>query len=601
MPLELKTFTPLSQAQINQIIANAGALVPQVATAVKAAREGNAEYQNLISGYAAAADKRQFIEANQQRIAEFLNDCGLMGYVGEKNAVKGGKKIELGAGNFVIGAEGIGVILAYLKEKHPTAHEVVSVKNADLITDEGSRKHSNIFLEQSATHDRAVISSLKAQLAADLLEAKEKSQALNKTYVVETFGTTGGNHIVSLTVRKKVGENNPLVHLFDPSPSLLRNGLEATQNSIANGWNAQLQINATVKKAFAEAGLTFDSEKYFNNSEPQQHRGFIYCGTFSYEAAYRIAGLDRAGHEALLGLQPDGTVPEGYKYPSLFGGRTEVGCKNAAGATVPVSVAQIIADGGYIKNPVLGLQAQEVVLTHFVDPALTSRQDELAGINHVRKEGREVETEHDHVRRYQSQKQGAEGFNLMTDQKALRQKIGHLFEIVSNPEFLNRANGQQMIPNPFVDYSPYSPKYSAAEAPSVETEKLVNAFAKILPPPFSGVNCSKYEQEVCKITTYIGGISGVKLVNFAERNSLANSLRLVNFGPNLEGVDPALSEVFKFTVEVPRERFGEITNALSSQAKHIPKDHLFTPRPTATVFEQRQLAPVQNQQNEVSH
>ena len=273
MPYTLKSFAPLSEQRIAEIVDNTRSdLVSQVAFMANQARASNPEYDALISGYQTTAEKKSYIETHQQKIAEFLNDCGLMGYGNEKNALDDeGKIIPLKHGNFVIGSEGMEIILAYLKDKkgpHQRLHEIVSVKNEDLVAPDGSMKHSNIFLQNSQIH-----SSLKRHIIEDIDKALQEGIALEKTYQIEAFGTTGGNHGMCLTIRKEVDEEAPLVHFFDPSSALIRNGLEATQNSLACGWNSQITVAATVKKAFEERGLTFASEKYFNSSEPQQHRG----------------------------------------------------------------------------------------------------------------------------------------------------------------------------------------------------------------------------------------------------------------------------------------------------------------------------------------
>lgn len=580
MPLTFQKFSPLIQSQIDQIIENAGAVIPPVATKARTLVDESQQYQDLIQKYSQAPDKKNFLNdgANQQAIAKFLNECGLMGYVSESSP--------LSHGSYAIGAEGIAIILAYLKEKNPQIHEIEAVKNTNLKTKLGSPKYADIFLEQNQVHD-----ALKASLIKDLKKPESgEEKPFNKTYIVQVHGATGGSHFVALTIRKEVGENNPLVHLFDPSPPLLRNGLEATQNNTAYGWNSQLKINATVKKAFEEIGLTFDLDRYFNNSEPQQHRGFVYCGTFACEAGVRIASLSRERHKALL---------ENYRFPSLFGGRTEVGCRDIEGREMPLSIAQIVAEGGFIKEPILGLSAGEVTMSHFVDPALSKRQAELGAINHPRKSGRDEETELDHVIRYQSKEEASMGYNLMVEQKALRQKIGHLFEIVSNHNFLSRANGELMIPNPF-DYSPYGPKQ--ALEPAQDTKDLIDAFkkTKILPPPLSigGVNSSHYDGDICAVTNYIGEISGARLLNFFnEKNLRNNGLELVDFSQNVVGVDPAFSRFYKISVEIPKARFTEIAEALKAQT-YQPAEHLFTPKKTATMFERTQLSASLNQEQE---
>src|SRR5690606_17257713 len=151
---------------------------------------------------------------NIDKIAGFLNECRLVGYEGENNKADNS--------SYIIGAEGISIISSYLadKPKNQSSHQIQVIKNTNLITSYGSKKHINIFLEQNQIHN-----GLKDQLTEDLKEAKDSD--FNKTYIVEAFGTTGGNHFVALTIRKNKNEKSPLIDLFDPSNSIFRNGLEA--------------------------------------------------------------------------------------------------------------------------------------------------------------------------------------------------------------------------------------------------------------------------------------------------------------------------------------------------------------------------------------
>lgn len=539
MPYEITSFTPLSEERIAEIIDNTRPeLVSQVAYMAQQAQQKNPEYVNLINDYRAleGAEKKKYIETNQQKIAELLNDCGLMGY--------GNERSRLQHDNFVIGAEGMELILAYLKDKkgpNQRLHDVITVKNENLITTDGSQKHSNIFL-QDPDHK-----ALTQRLREDIAAAREKGEALEKTYLIEVFGTTGGNHGAMLTIRKEPGENAPLVHLFDPSPSLVRNGLEATQNSIACGWNAHLIISASVKKAFEAEGLQFDNNQYFNNSEPQQQRGYVYCGTFAYEEANRIASMTRKQHKKLL---------ESYIYPSPFGGRTEIGSKNSSGEIEPINLDRVRAEGGYVKDPVLGLRGEEVIASQFVEPALSTRVAELSQIPHPRKEGRKAEFELDHVIRYQIKEGPNKGFNTMMEQKALRQKIGHLFEIVGSNQFLDRAGAVGLAPNPFDKASPYSPKSNASEKPAVEGAEGVIDVINFNLPPTNKINRASFDGKVCRISIFVGEITGQKIANFFSNNELKVEMVERDLSNNFPAdIDRSLTKIREYVVEIPREKF----------------------------------------------
>jgi len=577
MPYTIKSFAPLSEQRIAEIVDNTRSdLVSQVAFMANQARASNPEYDALISGYPTSADKKSYIETHQQKIAEFLNDCGLMGYGNEKNALDDeGKIIPLKHGNFVIGSEGMELILAYLKDKkgpNQRLHEIVSVKNEDLVAPDGSMKHSNIFLQNNQIH-----SSLKRHIIEDIDKSQQEGIALEKTYQIEAFGTTGGNHGMCLTIRKEVGEEAPLVHFFDPSSALIRNGLEATQNSLACGWNSQITVAATVKKAFEERGLTFASEKYFNSSEPQQHRGYVYCGTIGYEAANRLASMTRAQHEELL---------QSYIYQSPFGGRTEVGSRNAAGEVEAINIDRVRAEGGYVKNPVFGLRGDEVVLSQFVEPALSSRVEELSSITHQRKEGREPESEADHIRRYQPKEGDRFGYNTMLEEKALRQKIGHLFEIVSSDQFLRRSGEVGLAPNPFFETSPYFPKGNSNEIPQIAgADGVIDAINSALPRT-NNINRASFDGNNCRISIYLGDVTGRKVVDFFAENQVEPTVNRNDFSRNLPAdVDSSFTYVNEYSFEVPRQKFEEIISNIEGKQFCKPdKDDLFYPKPKAEIL-----------------
>ncbi|MBM3894775.1 hypothetical protein FJ366_04240 [Candidatus Dependentiae bacterium] len=567
MPYTLKSFAPLSTERIVEIVDNTRPeLVSAVAFMANQAKS-NPEYVALITGYQSSADKKSYIETHQQKMAEFLNDCGLMGYGHERG--------ELRHDNYVIGSEGMELILAYLKDKkspNQRLHEIVSVKNEDLVAPDGSMKHSNIFLQNNQIH-----SSLKRHIIEDIDKAKQQGVDLEKTYQIEAFGTTGGNHGMCLTIRKKVDEEAPLVHFFDPSSALIRNGLEATQNSIACGWNSQIIVAATVKKAFEERGLKFVSDKYFNSSEPQQHRGYVYCGTIGYEAANRLASMTREQHEELL---------QSYVYQSPFGGRTEVGSRKAEGEIESINIDRVRAEGGYVKNPVFGLRSDEVLLSQFVEPALSSRVEELNTIPHQRKEGRPVESEADHIRRYQPQEGERLGYNTMLEEKALRQKIGHLFEIVSSDYFLSKAGEVGLVPNPFFEATPYFPKGNSHEVPQVSgAEGVIGAINSSLPNT-NKINRASFDGNNCRISIYLGDVTGEKVVDFFAQNGVEAAISRNDFSHNLPAdVDHSFTHVNEYTFQIPRQRFDKIITTIQGKQFCKPdKDDLFYPKPNAKIL-----------------
>lgn len=566
MPLTLKSFTPLSQDRIDQIIQNARPeLVSQVAFMARQAMSKIPEYVDLINGYKIAADKKSYIENNQQKIAEFLNDCGLMGY--------GNERTELSHGNFIIGAEGMELIVAYLKDKkglNQRLCDVVVVKNNSFEAPDGSRKHVNIFLQKDQIH-----SDFAVRLTDDLRLAGDG--VMQKIYVIEPFGTTGGGHAICVAVRKNHGEEAPLVHLFDPSPALLRNGLEAAQNSIANGWCSQLIVAATVKKVLEENGLRFDSEKYFNNTEPLQHAGYGYCRIIACDAANRFSNMTREQHEALL---------DSYSYKSPFGGMTEVGSKNTVGEIEPINLERVRLEGGYVQNPVFGLRGDEVVVSQFVDPALSSRVEELSETIHYRKDGREPETEADHVRRYQTEEGERQGFNTMLEEKGLRQK-NHLFEIVVNDHFLGRAGDVGLAPNPFVGKAPFFPESNEDEKPNVAgSEEVVNAINNKLPRT-NKINCASFDGSILQVSFYLGETTAEKVTGFFDRNQIGVEVMQHCFDYNLpDDVDSSLTRINECVVVIPRGRFEDIKLALlrAEQFYQSNPDHLFHPKSSAAVL-----------------
>ena len=546
---KLKKFTSLDQIMIGRI---ASILSPELLFIAKTSRDlikKSVRYQDLIRSFCEAEDKKEFFDTNSEIVAEFLNECKLIGYKGERG--------EVNSGSFVIGAEGVALVSAYLsaKDKNTGSHPVEAVKNVNLITSDGSRKHSNIFLEQQQVHD-----GFRSKLTADLRRVGDAE--FNKTYLIETFGTTGGNHFVCVTIHKREEEKDPVIYLFDPSPALTRNGIEAQKNSIANGWCSQLIVNATLKKSLEECGLIFGDEKYYSNSEPLQKAGSSLCATFAYEMAHAISRIKPEEHRKLL--------EERYKYKSPLGGKTEM----------PINLEDIERDG-YVMRPELGLRAEDVVMSNFVDTAIKPRADELMEVSHIKKDG-SFESVLARIARYSAEEDGR---NQIVEQKVLRQKIGHLFEIVTNEAFLRRADeAMEILPLPEIEGSPYFPKDSDLEKPHPETANLVAAFNKLM-PRFNRVNSSRFDEESgqCQISVYLGDITANKLLQFMRESKIETTSDAINFANNLVGVDPRFSQLQRVTVNIPRARFDEMIVEMSEKGSlYKAQDHPFMP-PKATL------------------
>lgn len=527
----LTSFTPLTSEKLTEIIARISPELYFIAS-----KANQVLPRDLVADFRSAENKAEFINSHHQEISNFLKNCGLMGHRSQKDGEE-----------FIIGAEGVALILAYMasKEKNARAHPVQVVKNINLETRDGSsQKHVNIFLEQGGVHD-----GFREALTADLRED------FSKSYVVETFGTTGGSHFVAVTIHKEAGDREPVVHLFDGSPPLVRNGLEAAQNNIANGWCSQFIVSASVKKSFEDCGLVLRDEKFFNNSEPLQSANSSLCATFACEKAYEFARMGREEH--LRSLQ------EKYLYPSPYGGKTEM----------PIT----LDENGYITNPQFGLPAQDVAMSQFVETALLPRVGELKDGAHLRKDG-SSESCFDRIVRNQISDEN--GRNQIIEKKALRQKAGHLFEIVTSDEFLAKglqASAPRVLPE--VRGNPFLPANSEAEKPAPETEKLLESFKKILPPRSSGANRSSFDEKGnCEILVYLGHTTANKLVNFMTENEVMVQSRRINFAKNVVGADSEFNKIREIVVSVPRERFEELSEKMVAHGSlYSPQNHAFAP------------------------
>lgn len=443
------------------------------------------------------------------------------------------------------------------KEKNSHAIPVQIIKNNNFYSKETkSKKHINIFLENNQIHD-----GLKEQLDADLKEARNSK--FEKSYIMESFGTTGGNHILSVTIRKNENEIDPLIHIFDSSLAITRNGLEASKLSIAIGWNSQLKINATIKKSFAENGLIFNQGKFFNNSEPLQKSGSVLCGTFAVESAMKIANMTREEHQNHL--------ENLYIYPSPFGGRTEI----------ETNLEVIRENDGFLKDPILTLPAEQIIMSNYTKTALEPRLNELEATQYLNKNpDQKGNTMRDKIARYQTE----EGFNSLASQKALRQKIGHLFEIVTNDEFLKEAEkfygniNEIDFRGGINDASTYIPSDTEIEMPASQTKDLIDAINKSF--GLIKVNHSQFdlESQTCNIAIFAGSkVACEKIINKMKGNGdkIEHRATTIDFSQNVDFVNPEFSKIEKLEIILPKERFGEIISNL--QQKHTSQQVLQNP------------------------
>ncbi len=115
------------------------------------------------------------------------------------------EETKVSRGAYVIGAEGLSLVNEYLatKPNNSTAHEVAVVRNIDFFTgedDSGSSKTANILMDKKGVHN-----GWARMLSEDLSQAKDKD--FNKTYLIETFSSTGGNHFIAVTKREDYYHN----------------------------------------------------------------------------------------------------------------------------------------------------------------------------------------------------------------------------------------------------------------------------------------------------------------------------------------------------------------------------------------------------------
>jgi hypothetical protein len=568
--VKLDKFSPLSNERITEIIERSKTkpikdwLVP-ISSKTKEVLEEE-KYKILAEATKDELGNRkqvskEFINENLDLIGEFLKDCRLIGTLNEKS--------EVNLGSYVIGAEGVSLINEYLatKPNNANAHEVEVVRNIDFYTDDmHSSKTSNIMMDKKGVHSVWV-----AKLSEDLSIAKENNEDLNKTYLVETFSSTGGNHFIAVTIRKEADENSPLVDFFDPSPGLLRGNIETFQNSIAVGFAGQIMVDATLTKVFKEQGLEFNSEKYFNNCEPLQARGSGNCSVFSYEKAYTTASLSREEHEKLL--------RDHYRFDSPFGGKSEIEINLEA-------VKE--SEDGKVHNPILNLPPQYMATSQFGTNVKSYYDDgRMNEVNHKRKSGEEETVKERYDRYLDVDESGNLKINSLILEKMLRQKYGHLFEIATSPQFLEMAEIESSKTIPQVSVyanSAYFPEYNDSEIPTNEQAKrLVKGYKvseeekkqgmqdviglnDIMPFPTKIVSASYDEaSNNCHATIYVSERLKQRLEIWARENNFGINPQTENFdekGFQFSHINSILRSREKVTLTIPvnEESFKKIAD-----------------------------------------
>lgn len=598
---QLDKFSPLSNERITEIIERSKTkpikdwLVPISAKTKEVLEEE--KYKILAEATKDELGNRkqvskEFINENLDLIGEFLKDCRLIGTLNEKS--------EVNRGAYVIGAEGVSLINEYLatKTNNADAHEVVVVRNSDFYTnDNGSSKTANIMMDKKGIH-----SGLAERLNEDLSIARENSEDLNKTYLVEIFSSTGGNHFIAVTIRKEANENSPLVDFFDPSPGLLRGNIETFQNSIAVGFAGQVMVDATLTKVFREQGLEFNSEKYFNNCEAFQMRGSANCSIFSYEKAYTTASLNREEHEKLL--------RDHYRFDSPFGGKSEIEINLEAVKG---------SEDGKVHNPKLNMPPQYMATSQFGSNVESYDDDgRMDLVIHKRKSGEE-ETVKQRYDRYFVEDESNKKRNFLIDQKMLRQKYGHLFEIATSPQFLEMAEMESSKTIPQVSVyanSAYFPEYNDSEIPTNEQAKrLVKGYKvseeekkqgmqdviglnDIMPFPTKIVSASYDEaSNNCQAVIYVSDRLKQRLEVWARENNFGINPQTENFdekGFEFSHINSILRSREKVTLTIPvnEESFKKIADTDKKRFEST------TPLSRIEVEDVIQVDPPQIQQNQ---
>lgn len=550
MTIALNKFTALSEEKINEIVD--GLDLESLARFSSKIESAKKEYLPLIQSFADSNNKREFVEENFLDISKFLTKCGLIGLEGELRYTKESFEGEA-EDSFGVGAEALAIISAVIKAKDKnktTDHEVQVIKNIDLIASDQSMDNAKIDRERGHVH-----SGLRNQIIEDL--RGKTAEEFSKTYVVEVFGHTGTNHFSTLTIQKNANEDNPTIHLFDSSVAIGRNGLEATQNSIAAGCSAQIIINATLSKVLPELGLVFDVSRYSNNSEPLQKVRASFCSEFAIEEAHRIAteGFDQSI----------------YQFVSPFGGKTEI------------DIAQNLSKNGFIaKGSALAMPAEAAFKSNYTDAALKPRRDELSQKTHQKKDG-SSETLLERVARYQTE----EGHSDLIWQKKMRHRA-HLFEVVSSDIFSERIGNFASEKSVMADNSRSCFWHHVNILPNSDQDakEVVQSLNRIL-PGWNRVSEIDQKADNLKMTFYLGNESSRKLIEetlLAANSPCTINSETVSIAEKLSGdVSSDLSSYQKIEISVAREKFEEFKRSLPKKpflAKNSPDNHFAVPENT---------------------
>jgi len=235
-----------------------------------------------------------------------------------------------------------------------------------------------------------------------------------------------------------------------------------------------------------------------------------------------------------------------------------------------------------------------VAMSQFVETALLPRVGELKAGTHLRKDG-SSESHFDRIVRNQILDEN--GRNQIIEKKALRQKAGHLFEIVTSDEFL--ASGlEATVPRPLPEVrgNPFLPANSEAEKPAPETEALLDNFKKFLSPRSSGANRSGFDAKGnCEILVYLGDTTANKLVNFMTDNKVPVHPHIIDFSNNVVGANPEFSKIREIVISVPRERFEDLSKKMVEHGSLCkPQNHPFAPPQKIKPLESELLAGKRN-------
>lgn len=116
--------------------------------------------------------------------------------------------------------------------------------------------------------------------------------------------------------------------------------------------------------------------------------------------------------------------------------------------------------------------------------------------------------------------------------------------------------------------TPYFPPYPEGGQPAGEILPLVKILndRKIMPTT-TRINKVSYvdESETYKLLLYAGQITGGKIIGFASDNGLEVESEEINLEESCIGVIPSLSKYNKITLNIPRSRITDITEAVRAR------------------------------------